>query len=166
MLAYVSNTKQPQSGSQWFTITKSTTTLMRTSKKLKKLCKLNPRIIHKTQLTTTTEIQRFRRPLLERHCCKEMEVFRSMFAKLTDLSVGWIQVVEKNQPWTPTLRVWLVVVDVTCKLLLGGERQKASTLLHIHSDHLRSSLIPVISENLRNRLRMVALLFTHTFRDR
>ena len=26
-----------------------------------------------------------------------MEVFRSMFAKLTDLSVGWIQVVEKNQ---------------------------------------------------------------------
>lgn len=108
----------------------------------------------------------FERPLLERHCCKEMEVFRSMFAKLTDLSVGWIQVVEKNQPWTPTLRVWLVVVDVTCKLLLGGERQKASTLLHIHSDHLRSSLIPVISENLRNRLRMVVLLFTHTFRDR
>ena len=63
MLAYVSNTKQPQIGSQWFTITKSTTTLTRTSKKLKKLCKLNPRIIHKAQLTTTTEIQRFRKAL-------------------------------------------------------------------------------------------------------
>ena len=176
MLAYVSNTKQPQIGSQWFTITKINNDIDENKQETQETLQIES----SNHSQGTTYHYNWDSKISKGPCWKGIAVkkwkssVRCLPSWQTWVSDGFklskkinFELFKVKTRQTRHLNPKSVARGRGCDLQTSPWRWKAETehtFAHTlwSSPIISDSLNPVISANLRNKLRMVALLFTHT----